>query len=106
MKSNCKLVNDQIDEHILEEYTLEALKDQVKSMLNFMTPTPYHVGKHMTEGGSFLVYTQDMTDYLNSLGINPDNREYPDDKVFALYCHLIARGVERLYRKASKEEED
>lgn len=74
----------------------ENLKDQLTALSHL--PTAYAQGKYMAEGGTFLVYTQDMADFLNSLGINPDNKEYPDNKVFEQYCHLIGRQVAELVK--------
>jgi len=97
-------VKNKINAHILsyfepENYgndatAMENLRDQMKAF-NYM-PTAYAGGKYMAEGGTFLVYTVDMVEFLNSLGINPDSKDYPDHKVFERYCHLIGRQVAEL----------
>lgn len=106
MKSTTKQVKQLINEHILEEFTpdnygggdsaIENLKDQL-SVFDYM-PTDYAKGVYMAQGGTFLVYTKDMEKFLNSLGINPDNKKYSDNKVFEQYCHLIGRQVAELVR--------
>lgn len=104
MKSNTNQVKAKINEHILSYFDKDAgwdsddrlanLKEQMKSF-DYM-PTAYAGGKYMAEGGTFLIYTQDMADFLNGLGINPDGKEYPDHKVFEQYCHLIGRQIAEL----------
>ena len=104
MKSTTNEVKEKINAHVLsyfepenygnEASAMENLRDQMKSF-NYM-PTAYAGGKYMAEGGTFLIYTYDMVDFLNSLGINPDGKEYADNKVFEQYCHLIGRQVAEL----------
>lgn len=106
MKSTTKEVKAKINDHILQYFTkdygwysddaLANLKLQMKSFSHL--PTAYAVGKYMAEGGTFELYTEDMAAFLNSLGINPDGREYPDNKVFEQYCHLIGRQVAELVK--------
>lgn len=106
MKSTTKIVKDKINAHILEYFhpdffgggmsEIDNLKDQL-SVFDYM-PTDYAKGKYMAEGGTFLIYTKDQEEFLNGLGINPDNKEYPDHKIFEQYCHLIARQIAELVR--------
>jgi hypothetical protein len=106
MKTTTTEVKNKINEHILSYFSqdmgwdsddrLANLKEQMKSF-DYM-PTAYAGGKYMAEGGTFLVYTADMEKFLNSLGINPDGKEYPDHKVFEQYTHLIGRQVAELVR--------
>lgn len=106
MKSTTKSVKQAINEHILEHFSpesygggenaLDNLKDQLKSF-SYM-PTDYAKGVYMAQGGTFLIYYQDQRDFLNSLGINPDNKHFSDNKVFEQYCHLIGRQVAELVR--------
>lgn len=103
MKTNCKAVKDAIRSHIQEYYTPEELKNQADSIRRNdarFYPTYYHAVKHMAEGGCFLVYYGDVIDFLNSLGINPENKQYPEEKSWELYCHLIARDAELLIKNA------
>jgi hypothetical protein len=56
----------------------------------------------MAKGGSFLIYHGDVKNFLNSLGINPENKEYSDDKSWLLYCHLCGQAVERVCKAQEK----
>lgn len=106
MKSNTKEVKNKINKHILSYFTqddgwdndntIDNLKEQLKSF-DYM-PTDYAKGVYMAEGGTFLIYTRDMEEFLNGLGINPSNKEYSDNKVFEQYCHLIGRQIAELVR--------
>lgn len=107
MKSTTKQVKQLINDHILSYFdqdhygsdnpdatALDNLKEQV-SVFDYM-PTVYAAGKYMAEGGTFLIYYTDQREFLDSLGINPDGKEYSDRKVFEQYCHLIGRQVAEL----------
>lgn len=106
MKSTTNEVKWKINKHIYSFFgqdqgwesddRLVNLKKQLKSF-DYM-PTNYAKGKYMAEGGTFLIYTADMVEFLNSLGINPEGKEYPDHKVFEQYCHLIGRQVAELVK--------
>jgi hypothetical protein len=119
MKSTTKEVKAKINAHILKEFENQAadelggitnnadrsiakrralglLKRQVAVFDNL--PTDYAKGKHMAEGGTFLIYYEEQREFLNSLGINPEAREYPDHKVFEQYCHLIGRQIAELVK--------
>lgn len=109
MRSTATSVKQQINDHILDYFTedmgwptddrLRNLKTQVWVFEGYASlPTDYKKGYYMAEGGTFLVYTADMADFLNSLGINPDGKEYPDHKVFEQYCHLIGRQIAELVK--------
>lgn len=103
MKTNCKAVKDAIRSHIQEYYTPEDLKKTVEGIRlnnNKYYPTNYHAVKYMAEGGCFLVYYGEVIDFLNSLGINPENKQYSEEKSWELYCHLIARDAELLIKNA------
>lgn len=89
MRTNCKQVSMMIQKHINEYYTVEELKEQV-SVFTYL-PTTYHAIIEMVQGGCFLIYYEEVKDFLNSLGINPSNKEYDDQKSWDLYKHLIAR---------------
>jgi hypothetical protein len=43
----------------------------------------------------FLDYDYKIEDFLNSLGINEDKKEYPADKMRALYANLIYREIKQ-----------
>ena len=106
MKSTTTSVKTKINEHILSYFDRDAgwssddrlanLKEQLKSF-DYM-PTDYAKGVYMAEGGTFLIYYIDQEEFLNSLGINPDNKQFSDHKVFEQYCHLIGRQVAELVK--------
>jgi len=94
MRSNTKIVMEQVKTHILEYFTIEELKTQVKAM-TYMG-NAYTIGAALVAGGSFLIYNKEINDFLNGLGINPEGKEYDDQKSFDQYKHMVARQVEKL----------
>lgn len=103
MTTNSKVVKEMIQKHILEYQTIEELKENIKHYLqprNYgtftSTPTIYIAISDFVDDGFFLVYTSDVVEFLNSLGINPTNKEYDTQKTWNLYKHLIAREGARL----------
>lgn len=96
MKTNCKAVKQVIRTHIQEYYTPEELKTEIEGIKCPYYPTAYHAAYYMAEGGCFLIYTCEINDFINSLGINSDNKQYDDEKTFKLYCHLIAREAQAI----------
>ena len=103
MKTNCKAVKDAIREHIKDFYSPVELAEQVNYLVKTNRrecPTNYHAVKYMVQGGCFLCYYHQVKDFLNSLGINPQNKEYSNEKSWELYCHLIARDAELLIKNA------
>lgn len=59
----------------------------------------YQTALDYVEGGSMLVYYDEQRKYLKNLlqETNEESNKYSDDKVFRLYCHLIARTMANLY---------
>lgn len=103
MTTNYKAVKTLVREHIKDYYDPCDLKEQVEYLIrtnNRECPTNYHVVKYMVQGGCFLCYYHHVKDFLNSLGINPENKEYSDEKSWELYCHLLARDAELLIKQA------
>lgn len=108
MRSTDREVKNKINAHILERFenenyggpegntALDNLKDQV-AVFTWM-PSVYKAGYHMAEGGTFLIYTEDMEAFINSLGINPTGKRFSDNEVFERYCHLIGRQVAELVK--------
>ena len=97
MRTTNKEVVNKIRKHILDFSNLEELKENIKG-LDYVSPSIYHRAGYMVQGGSFLCYYSDVKVFLNSLGINPNNKEYSDDKSWELYKHLIAREVEKMLK--------
>lgn len=101
LNTNCKEVKNQIRAHIQEFMTPSELKANAEALIDKQNPTLYHAVKKMVQGGSFLCYYNDVKNFLNGLGINPENKEYSDEKSWELYCHLIARDSELLIKHAN-----
>ena len=99
--SNRKEVSENIQAHILDYY--DSPDDFIRQMDVFdYMPTKWHAGKEIAKGGSYLVYNQDMSDFLDSLKINPKGKKFSDDKAFDMYTSLIGRESEKLYNRLQK----
>jgi hypothetical protein len=99
MRTNTKLVQDQIKAHILESMSLMDIKETIANLKGYDNVyTDYQAIAKMVDGGTFLFYHSDVKDFLNNLGINPDNKEYSNEKSWNLYKHLIALNGEKLLK--------
>ena len=99
--SNRKEVSENIQAHILDYY--DSPDDFIRQMDVFDNlPTKWHAGKEIAKGGSYLVYNQDMSDFLDSLKINPKGKKFSDEKAFDMYTSLIGRESEKLYNRLQK----
>ncbi len=102
MKTNTNEVRRKIQKHIKEYYTKKELKEQIDYMICgnrkvSMLDSVNNAALELVRGGEFLIYNEDVKDFLNSLGINPQNKEYDDMKSWDLYCKLIAYNIEKIY---------
>jgi len=76
---------------------LEMLIEQIDAM-QYGGRSVYQTALDYVEGGSYLVYYQDVQEYLKGLlQWQAGDPEYSDDKAWRLYCHLIARTMSKLY---------
>jgi len=93
MKSTRKEVKEKIREHILDYYDERGVKGLREDMeaVKYGNMGNYQALKRLVEGGNFLIYNQDIEDFLNGLGINPDGKEFSHMDMFNTYSHLIAR---------------
>ena len=112
-KSNRKEVSDNIQAHILEYYSPDYTGDDIPAEQAFVRqmdamkePTLWKSGQRIAEGGSYLIYNQDMSDFLDKLKINPKGKKFSEDKAFQTYTSLIGRESEKLYNKIKKHEQD
>ena len=96
MRTNSNVVRKKVQKHIKEYYTKKELKEQLDYM-SYGNKSIYHLALQMVQGGNFLIYHEEVKDFLNDLGINPNNKEYEDTKSWGLYCHLIAYNIEKIY---------
>ena len=93
MRSNTKKVSEKIQKHILEHYEEEGIGGFIHDMeaVKYGGMGDLTAIREMVNGGSFLVYTTDIVEFLNSLGINPTDKEYPAVDSLSLYQNLIVR---------------
>lgn len=100
MRSNTKAVQTKIRKHIMEYYdNVEHLRADVNAVKGYGgRNTDWSAGQYLAKSGNFLIATQDMENFLNSLGINPTGKKYPADKVFETYTSLIGREVANILR--------
>ena len=95
MKSNCKEVKEKVRSHIkemYEEYGLQGLRNDVEAIKDSREIfTDYQALYALAKAGNFIHWTQGIVDFLNGLGINPENKTYSNTQSEKLYYHLIAR---------------
>lgn len=121
MRTTSKPVIEALRSHILEyfEESVEYAREQLPGLRNYenrkaITPltelkyqiaymrhhdrTTYQTALDWVEGGSALVYYDDQRKFLQDILKQSDeeSQRYSDDKVFRLYCHLIAREITKL----------
>lgn len=103
--SNRKEVSDNIQAHILSYY--DSPQDFVEQMDVFDNlPTTWHRGEEMAKQGFYSIYYDDQRKFLESLKINPKNKNFSDDRVFQTYTSLIGRESAKLYDKIKKHQKD
>ena len=104
MRSTAKEVISKLQAHILDSFTPEdfdtetpeqALASQIAYMRHGSN-TNYQTALDLVDGGTFLIYYGDVEKFLNSLGINPEGKEYDTQKVWHTYRHLLAREISKL----------
>lgn len=101
--SNRKEVSENIQAHILEHY--DSPQDFIEQMDVFDNmPTKWHAGQEMAKQGFYDIYYEDQRKFLNDLKINPNGKEFSDDKVFQTYTSLIGRESAKLYDRLMKNE--
>lgn len=113
MRSNSKEVREKIKAHILEcvydendmnysdfakakkrvlnefvrvanhPYNMKRLPDNQERFSDYLNAIPW----------DFYFYTRDIKNFLNSLGINPSNKEFDSEKSLKLYHNLIWREI-------------
>lgn len=94
MRSTKKEAVQKIQAHILDYYEdrggTGGLRQDMEAV-KYGVMGDYRALRELVNGGSFLIYHHEVQDFLNSLGINEEKREYEDAKSWELYSHLIAR---------------
>lgn len=80
-------------DYLLENYsTPQDMQDQLNAIKHH-DMSDMQAAREFIEGGSLLCYHSDVKDFLNSLDINPDNREYSNQQSWDLYIELCAREI-------------
>lgn len=77
---------------------LGNLREQIDAMRH-EGRSVYQTALDYVEGGSLLVYYGDCRDFLQMILEQTDEEaaRFSDEKVWRLYCHLIARTISNLY---------
>lgn len=102
MKAYSKIVMNKVIEHIKEYYEdIEDLRKTAENLIGYDNVyTNYQAGVKMTQSGCFLCYYSDAREFLDTLELNNNsNKEFSDEKVWEMYCHLVGKGVEKLLKK-------
>ncbi len=93
-KTNSKEVILKIRKHILEFQKLRGSK---------IEKLTYQEVKEQVQNGEYLIFNDDIIDFLNSLKINEEKKIYSIEKSLALYYHLVAREYLKLFNLITKK---
>lgn len=96
--SNRLAVKENIQAHILEFY--DDPQDFIDTMDNMShLSSDWKRGEEIAKGGTYLLYNQDMADFLDELKINPKGKKFSEDKAYEMYTSLIGRESANLYKR-------
>lgn len=84
-----------LENHVLDYYTPEELQLECIAA-SYNNQISYSAALHLVEGGCFLVYYDDITAYLHSLG---SDKRYSDSHNWEIYKKEVARAVLRIIKK-------
>ena len=84
--------------HILDYYNLEELTSQVTNLKCPYYPTLYKCAFHIVEGGCFLIYNEDIQNFLSDL-LQSDKTKYTENQSFEMYCHLLSREIVKIIER-------
>ena len=105
-KSTRAEVKEKIQKHIRDYY--ENDEDLVRDMDAAADPrydvTPWQKGSRLVEGGNFLIANEDMSNELNSWGINPNGKKFSEDKSYNTYKSLMGREMGKIYEQQKEYE--
>ena len=111
LRTTAKPVKTALVGHVLENFlpenygsdpettdALGNLREQIDAM-RYGDRSIYQTALDYVEGGSFLVYYDDAREFLKTILEQSDeeSQRYSDEKVWRLYCHLVARTMANLY---------
>ena len=93
MRSNTKKVSQAVQKHILDYYKEEGVEGFVHDVeaVKYGNMTDAEAIRAWVQCGMPLAYNEDIVNFLNGLGINPENKEYPIQQSIDLYYNLIVR---------------
>jgi hypothetical protein len=106
VRSNTKGVQEKIRQHILQQFSnpsdysgnpatpVEALKNSVAAAAD--PRQPEKAAEAFIEGGAFEVSNDQVTDFINSLGLRQTKPEYSNDETWNLYTSLLSREIRNL----------
>jgi chemotaxis regulatin CheY-phosphate phosphatase CheZ len=67
------------------QFNLKKIPNNIYRFDDYLRGLPYH----------FLIYNDELKDFLNSLGINEDKKEFTSEKMRFLYAQLIYKEIEK-----------
>jgi hypothetical protein len=110
-RSTAKEVRDVIRQHIVEltddgenqRDPLDILADNVEAAKDYKTITAYHAGRKLVENGEFLIYNDEIIEFLenwmNLLNLENNIKRYG---AMGYYAHLIGREVNYLLSPSNR----
>lgn len=118
VSTNDKKVREAMQRHVLSFYKGDggrtALVDQIATLMRERSgnyeryPTAYSAGVRLFEGGTFLVYYDDIEKFLRRIGFTDQKRldKYRNnygEGAWGLYIVLCARACEEIYKDYMKK---
>ena len=113
LRTTNKLVKTALVAHVMAKFlpinysggesAMDNLREQIDAM-RYGDRSIYQTALDYVEGGSFLVYYGDAREFLALIleQTADESARYSDEKVWRLYCHLIARTMATLYTEGKK----
>lgn len=111
LRTTNKLVKTALSAHVLANFlpvnygsdpettsALGNLREQIDAM-RYGNRSVYQTALDYVEGGSCLIYYGECREFLQMIleQTNEEAARYSDEKVWKLYCHLVARTIANLY---------
>jgi hypothetical protein len=84
-KDAAKWLNDDFKRVANHKYNLQRFPNDVNRFSDYLQGGPFW----------FPVYTFEIVNFLNSLGINPENKDFDSDKSTYLFALLIYREINK-----------
>ena len=105
-KTNSKHVKELVKQHILDNLEgmteegkeIELLKKNIEALIYGHKDQRQAITEYIM-GGSLLIWDTDIIEFLNSLGINPEGKEFPIFRSRNLYELLVSREIEKLIKE-------